>query len=127
MQRTLFTVLVLAVAVTVSMPTLVARQVSVAGNWDLSFNGPQGRIDASAELKQDGENVTGTIAGPQGSIECSGTIRESKLELLMTVDGGGQSITLNLVGEVDEYGENIKGTFSMGEFGTADWVGKRKK
>ena len=39
-------------------------QSSVTGAWDLSINGPEGAITAAANLKQDGEKVTGVIESP---------------------------------------------------------------
>lgn len=122
MRRLMF--LLLALAVTASSAATAARQPSVAGDWTLTFNGPQGVIEASATFKQDGETVNGTINGPQGSVECAGTFKESQLALSMTVDAGGQMLTITLNGDLE--GDSLKGTFSMAEFGTADWSGKRK-
>ena len=54
---------------------------SVAGDWDLSINGPEGVITASATLKQDGEKITGSITSPQGTVELSGTCKGKVLNL----------------------------------------------
>jgi hypothetical protein len=109
---------ILALSVTAS-----ANQASVAGDWALNFNGPQGPIDASASFKQDGEDVTGTIEGPQGTIECAGTLKGNKLALQITVDANGQSFQIFLLGEVE--GNAITGTFSMAEM-RGEWTGKKK-
>jgi hypothetical protein len=101
----------------------VAGQTSVAGDWALNFNSPQGPIDAAATFKQDGENVTGTIEGPQGTVECTGTLKGSKLALSLTIDANGQSFQIYLMAEVD--GDSLKGTFSMAEM-QGDWSGKKK-
>ena len=50
-------------------------QSSVTGAWDLSINGPEGAITALANLKQDGEKVTGSIESPQGTAELTGTMK----------------------------------------------------
>ena len=100
-----------------------AQQASVAGDWALNFNSPQGPIDASASFKQDGEEVTGTIDGPQGTIETTGTLKGNKLALQLTVDANGQSFQIYLLGEVD--GTTITGTFSMAEM-RGEWTGKKK-
>ena len=54
-------------------------QSSVTGAWDLSINGPEGAITAVANLKQDGEKVSGSIESPQGSAELSGTMKGKAL------------------------------------------------
>jgi hypothetical protein len=115
----------LLIASTVIAWTMAAstQQASLSGNWALNFTGPQGPIEASAKFSQDGENVTGTISGPQGDVECSGTIKSSKLALSMTVNAGGQTITVYLLGDVE--GESIKGTWSFGD-GSNEWSGKKK-
>lgn len=111
-------VAVLALSVTAS-----AGQASVAGEWALNFNGPQGPIDASASFTQNGEEVTGTIEGPQGTIQTSGTLKGNKLALEITVDANGQSFQIFLLGDVD--GNAITGTFSMAEM-RGEWSGKKK-
>ena len=98
-------------------------QATVAGDWALNFNGPQGPIDASATFTQDGEDVTGTIDGPQGSVACTGTLKGSKLALQLTVDANGQSFQIFLLGDLE--GNEIKGTFSMAEM-RGEWSGKKK-
>jgi hypothetical protein len=113
----------IAAAVVVLGTAPLAGQASVAGDWALNFNGPQGPIDASATFTQDGENVTGTIDGPQGTIECTGTLKGSKLALQLTVDANGQSLQIFLLGDVE--GNDIKGTFSVAEM-RGDWTGKKK-
>jgi hypothetical protein len=109
--------------VVLATAALPAQQASINGDWTLNFTGPQGPIEASAKFTQDGENVNGIISGPQGDIECSGTLKSSKLALSMTVNAGGQTITVYLLGDVD--GGSIKGTWSFGD-GSNEWSGKRK-
>ena len=35
--------------------TVASAQANIAGSWELSINGPEGVINAAADLKQDGE------------------------------------------------------------------------
>jgi hypothetical protein len=98
-------------------------QNDVSGNWELNINGPQGSISATANLKQDGEKVTGTFSGPQGDVETSGTIKGNTLSLAFSVPTpqGVLSITMN--GEVS--GTSIKGVLDF-QMGTADFTGTKK-
>jgi hypothetical protein len=105
-----------------SMPSVA--QVTVAGDWMLTFQGPQGPIEANAKFTQDGETVSGTIDGPQGSVDVTGTLKESKLAIAITVDAGGQTITVYMLGDVE--GDTMKGTWNFGQ-GSSDWEGRRKK
>ena len=43
------------IAAIVVVTAALSAQVNVAGSWDLSINGPEGVITATAALKQDGE------------------------------------------------------------------------
>ncbi len=114
----------IALALVALSATGSAQPASVAGGWMLTFNGPQGPVDANATFEQDRENVTGLIDGPQGQVECSGTLKESKLALSIMIEAGGRSLTIYMLGDVD--GETVKGTFSMGELGSGEWAGKKK-
>ena len=94
------------------------------GDWTLMFNGPQGPIEASAKFTQEGETVGRNHRRPQGAIDVSGTLKEAKLAISMTVEGGGQTITVYMLGDVD--GDTMKGTWNFGQ-GSSEWEGKRKK
>jgi hypothetical protein len=102
----------------------LAAQITVAGNWTLTFNGPQGPIEAGAKFMQDGENVSGTIDGPQGSVDVTGTLKDTKLAISATVDANGQTITVYMLADVE--GDTMKGTWNFGQ-GSSEWEGRRKK
>ena len=115
--------LTLLVAVSaLSVPS--AAQVTVTGNWTLTFNGPQGPIEANAKFNQDGETVSGTIEGPQGAVAFAGTLKETKLAISATVDANGQTITVYMLADVE--GDTMKGTWNFGQ-GSSEWEGKRRK
>ena len=116
----LLTVLVALFALSVSS----AVQVTVAGDWMLTFQGPQGPIEASAKFTQDGENVTGTIDGPQGVVDFTGTLKDTKLAISISVDANGQTITVYMLADVEA--DTMKGTWNFGQ-GSSEWEGKRKK
>lgn len=59
-------------------------QNGVAGAWDLAINGPEGAINATATLKQDGDNVIGQIETPQGVAEVKGTYEGTTLNMSFT-------------------------------------------
>ena len=114
--------LVLALFVSVGVATPLAQN-SVAGEWALTINGPQGTIDSDVTLAQDGEAVTGTMSGPQGESKVSGTLAGSTLTLAFNVVTPNGPIDIKMSAEVA--GADMKGTLDFG-MGTADFTGKKK-
>ena len=98
-------------------------QTSVAGAWDLAINGPEGPITATATLKQDGENVTGSIETPQGAAEMKGTCKGKTLSMAFTIQGPQGAIDIKVNSEVD--GASMKGIIDFG-MGMADFTAKKK-
>jgi hypothetical protein len=112
---------VLAVALLVSVNAYA--QDSVAGAWDLAINGPEGPINATATLKQDGENVTGSIDTPSGAAEMKGTFKGKTLNMAFSFQGPQGPIEIKVNGEVD--GASMKGMIDFG-MGMADFTAKKK-
>jgi len=118
MSRLLAMLFVLAL----TLSTTVSAQ-SVAGAWELSINGPEGVISATAELKQNGDQITGTITSPQGSVDLKGTYKEKKVELAFSIQGPNGAMDIKVNGEVD--GSDMKGIIDFG-MGMADFTAKKK-
>ena len=98
-------------------------QSSIGGAWELSINGPEGPITATATLKQDGENVTGSIETPQGVAEMKGTYKGKALNMAFTIQGPNGAIDIKVTSEVD--GTSMKGIIDFG-MGMADFTAKKK-
>ena len=112
---------ILALGLIISAP--LYAQTSVAGAWELSINGPEGAITATATLKQDGENVTGSIETPQGVAEMKGTFKGNALSMAFTIQGPNGALDIKVNGEVD--GTSMKGIIDFG-MGMADFTAKKK-
>jgi len=119
----MFRVLSLAVIFAFVLGVAPRAQGNVSGAWELSINGPQGAITAAANLKQDGDAVTGTIDSPQGTAELKGSIKGKTLELAFSIQGPDGPLDIKVNGEVD--GDSIKGMLDFG-MGQADFTGKKK-
>jgi hypothetical protein len=119
----MFRVLSLLVVCGVMLTAGVQAQSNVTGAWDLSINGPEGAITAVANLKQDGEKVTGTIESPQGTAELNGTMQGKALNISFTIAGPNGSLDIKVNGEVD--GASMKGIIDFG-MGMADFTAKKK-
>ena len=101
----------------------VSAQSSIAGDWDLSINGPEGVITATATLKQDGEKVSGSITSPQGTVELAGSYKEKKVALAFQIQSPNGPLDIKVNGEVD--GADMKGIIDFG-MGMADFTAKKK-
>jgi hypothetical protein len=112
----------LAALIAFALSTSALAQ-GVAGAWDLAINGPEGPINATATLKQDGENVTGSIETPQGTAEMKGTYKGKALNLAFSIQGPQGPIDIKVNGEVD--GASMKGIIDFG-MGMADFTAKKK-
>jgi len=112
---------ILALALTLSASAYA--QDSVAGAWDLTIVGPQGPVTATATLKQDGENVTGSIDTPQGVAEMKGTLKGKALNMGFTLQTPQGPIEIKVTSEVD--GTSMKGTIDFG-MGMAEFTAKKK-
>jgi hypothetical protein len=98
-------------------------QSDLNGAWVLSFNGPNGVIDADATFKTDGEKLSGTLASPQGEVPFTGTVKGKAFTFSFNVPTPNGDISIRIDGEQE--GDGLKGTFDFGQ-GMGDWTGKRK-
>lgn len=100
-----------------------AAQINVAGAWDMTINGPQGIMETTMTLAQDGDMVSGTIDGPMGSVEVAGAVAANLMKLAFDVDAGGEMISITMIGEVN--GATMEGSMDYGQ-GAAEFTAKRK-
>ena len=115
--------LALILSVFVLTGSAALAQNTVAGDWSLVINGPQGAIDSDVNFAQDGDKVTGTMSGPQGDSAVTGTMAGSTLTLAFNVVTPNGPIDIKMTAEVT--GSDMKGTLDYG-MGTADFTGKKK-
>ena len=103
--------------------SVAQAQTSVAGEWVLTINGPQGTVDTDASFKQSGEKVTGTFSSQLGETNVEGTMTGSTLSLAFSVVTQNGPIDIRMTAEVS--GAEMKGSIDYG-MGTADFTGKKK-
>lgn len=101
------------------------KAVDVTGVWESTIEAPQGTLVSTATYKQDGEVLTGTHVGQAGEFALKGTVKGNVITYQITVDLGGQSLTITYSGKVD--GDSISGTADFGGMGSGTWTVKRKK
>lgn len=120
----------LALLLTTLLALPAAAQDSVAGEWLLSMNSPQGQIDVDFVFEQDGTEVTGTAtmtAMPEveGLELTDGEFVDGVLFFVMHASVQGQWFEVEMEADVD--GDEMVGQAYMAEMGeSAPFTGKRK-
>ena len=103
-----------------------AAPAAVAGAWVITTNSPQGAMESTLTVTQDGSGVTGTMASEMtGSSPIdNGRVQGHRLSWSVSLNFGGQSFDISYVGEVD--GNRITGTVTAGEFGSFTFSGEKQ-
>ena len=111
-------------AVLLFMPGLASAQTSVAGNWDVTINSPQGANTSLVVFKQDGDKVSGVLKGRAGELPFDGgTLTGNELKFSFTINTQGMQLPITLTGKVE--GETMSGKADFGGFAEGDWTAKR--
>jgi hypothetical protein len=122
LEALMFRKIATALALTFALSSATLAQ-GVSGAWDLVINGPEGAINATATLKQDGEKVTGSIDTPQGKADLTGTLKGKAINVGFTIAGPQGNLEIKVTGEVD--GPNMKGMIDF-QMGQAEFTAKKK-
>ena len=121
MKRRLATVIGLVVA---AFMVAVIAQSNAAGEWNITATGAQGTTTSTMTLEQDGETLTGTPnLAEGGSMPLKGMISGNAVNFSGELDAGGTPIELVVTGTLD--GDELTGTYEMGEFDSGDYTATR--
>ena len=113
----------LAMMALVGVVAVASARADIGGNWVITFNTPNGPIDATAMLKVDGDKLSGTMKGEAGETALTGSVKGETFTIAFDVQTPNGNFSITMQGQTE--GDSIKGTFDFGQ-GTGDWVGKRK-
>ncbi|HSU30508.1 MAG TPA: hypothetical protein VLJ11_04685 [Bryobacteraceae bacterium] len=94
------------------------------GSWALSVDTPNGKFESTADLKQDGEKISGTVHNQFGDSPVTGAIKDNDVTLIQKADFNGQSVTITYTGKVDD--KKITGKFKFGDQGEGDFTAEKK-
>ncbi len=106
----------------------VAPPANLAGVWQVEIEGADGKIAATLELTQNGNNLSGTFHSPQGDGKVSsGKIDGTKFELVVAIGAGAQVIELKLSGTTETLAEGkLAGTLKSAFGAATRWSASKK-
>lgn len=100
--------------------------VDPSGDWDLNVQSPQGAMTVRLSLRRDGDRIAGTLTGPMGPVEIrSGAMTGNQIRLTSTISMGGDSVEAITLGTIE--GDTMRGTISIGSFGSFEFTGTRPR
>ena len=111
-------------ALSLALPAVAAAQSNVTGPWEVTIDSPQGAMSIDADLKQDGEALTGNIVSPMGNVELKGTFKNDELSFSYSVPLQGQNLDITMTGKL--VGDTIDGLVAIAGLGEVPWKAKRK-
>jgi hypothetical protein len=100
------------------------KPASVAGTWDMSFQGRRGTMTATLTIEQDGGKIKGTLKGRRGESPLKGTVKGGKIDFTVKRETPRGDFRQEFKGTVS--GDRMKGTVHMFRF-DIDWTAKREK
>jgi hypothetical protein len=102
MQSIARVVFVVALAVGLASPAVLAQGVNVTGEWAFSVQTDQGGGTPTITFKQDGEKLTGQYNGQLGQADLTGTVKGNAIHFTFTVDVQGQNAPVTYDGTVEK-------------------------
>ena len=98
--------------------------MAVDGTYDIEMTTPMGKRTSKVTLKSSGNTLSGTVASDLGTVNFDGgTADGDSVAFSMNVSGPMGQMKLDYSGKVE--GDNISGTVQLGQYGSAQFTGKR--
>src|SRR5215510_2074294 len=91
-------------------PGAESPAVSAAGSWAVTSESPQGPIQLTFNIKQEGATISGEVTSPFGTFPLSGTLSGNELSFAFTAKIQDQELAVTGKGSID--GNSIRGTIT---------------
>jgi len=87
-----------------------AEGLDLTGTWTVDTEGPMGSMESTWKLTQSEGSISGTLTSRMGTADISaGSLNGRSLQMTITFDMSGQSIEIDISGEVASDGSSIRG------------------
>ena len=97
----------------------------IGGSWGMTLNSPQGPLDITMTVNQSGATFSGNMTSMMGTQTIDeGQVTGRNVSWSMTMQVGGQSITIQYRGQVE--GNRMTGSAELGSFGSATFTAEKK-
>jgi len=94
------------------------------GKWNVTLSiAGMGEIPAVADLKQDGDKLTGTLSGPAGDLVIAGTVTGRTVKIDFEADTPQGKLPVSMTGDMGA--TSVTGKASIAGLGEADWTATR--
>jgi hypothetical protein len=106
------------------LTSLSALAADVAGTWAVTVDSPNGPLDVTLTLKQDGDKLTGSVNSQMGDAPITGTVKDNDLTFTMNMDANGASMVIVYKAKVD--GDKMTGSLDFAGQGEIKFSGTKK-
>lgn len=94
------------------------------GKWNITLSiAGMGEIPAVADIKQDGDKLTGTLSGPAGDLVIAGTVTGRTVKIDFEADTPQGKLPVSMTGDMGD--TSVTGKASIAGLGEADWTATR--
>jgi len=101
------------------------KGINLSGKWGFEVETDQGTGEPQFDLKQSGNQVTGTYEGLFGTQKVEGTLRGNRLTLIVEGDYEGQSMVSTYEGKVTGF-NSIEGSLNINDQIDATFTGTKR-
>jgi hypothetical protein len=98
------------------------KPASVAGKWEMTWEGPRGPQTSTLTLEQNGADLKGTMSGRRGDTPITGKVKGKEVTIVVERETPQGKFTQEFKGTVD--GASMKGTMAMRD-NTIRWTAKK--
>ena len=104
------------------------NELNLTGLWNIEIESADGKVPAQLDLRQAQQGISGVFHSSQGDGKVtSGKIADKKLELVVAIGVGAQSLELKLAADVNpEQRDALAGTLKSAFGGATKWTATRK-
>ena len=113
----------LGIGLVLSGVLFASGTASISGKWEVQVQGYGAPRTQKFDLKQKGEDLSGSYAGKFGESKVTGTVKDAAVEFEMRIFEIDHIVTVHYTGTATDDG--IKGTVTFGDEGKGTWVAMR--
>ncbi len=100
------------------------KGINVSGKWQFRVASDWGTGEPAFDLKQEGEQVTGTYTGLFGTLPVTGSVKGNRLSIQIKGDYNGQTVVSKYEGSITGF-HSMEGTVNFNEQFEATWTAKK--